>query len=148
VFERAFTTPHAVWFTTDASGDAHLTVAVRLDHAPRTFETMLDARTAARLKVLCHAFLSAKAPACERLVPDGPRYYVAEYEDGGYLMRSFASPRWGTRDDKFVRVAEALRDYAVAPDSLKSVYSRSIQRAADELECELDSNAVPGCSHQ
>jgi hypothetical protein len=146
VFEPAFSTDHALWFTIQTSGDARVSVSTLTEDKADFFEASLDSRTAARLKRLCHSFLTAPRPPCARIGYDGVWYHAAHHVgDSGYAMRSFWSPRRGSVDEKFVRLAEALRDYVVAPLQLRSVYWWHIQSAESELECALEPDQ-PGCS--
>jgi hypothetical protein len=146
LFEPAFATPHAVWFTVQPSGDARVSVSVLAEGTPEFSEAPLDGRTAKILERLCRRFLTSDEPTCARLGVDGVTYHAAHYVgESGYAMRSFWSPKTGTSDEKFVRVAEALRDYAVAPERFRSVYWWSIHRAAGELGCALDPDQA-GCA--
>jgi hypothetical protein len=144
--EPAFAAHHAVWLTMPASGDPWVHVAVLTDAAPSSFEAPLDHRTAEMLELKCRSFLATAPPACPRTGADGVWYHAGHFVGArGYAMRSFWSPRHGTADDKLVRVAEALRDYAVAPEPLRSVYWIDIQDAASNLGCALDPEQPP-CS--
>lgn len=146
LFEPAFAAHHAVWLTAEGSDDARVHVSVLAEAARHSFEAPLDRRTATLLKRLCHSFLTPPPPMCARIGPDGVWYHAAHFVGArGYAMRSFWSPKAGTTDEKLVRVAEALRDYAVAPEQLRSVYWLSIQRTASSLECALHPGHV-GCS--
>jgi hypothetical protein len=146
LFEPAFATHHAVWFTVEPSGDARVSVSVFVESTPEFSEAPLDGRTAVILERSCRRFLTNEEPKCARLGMDGVTFHAAHYVgESGYAMRSFWSPKTGTSDDKFVRLAEALRDYTVAPERLRSVYWWNIHRAVAELECALDSDR-PGCA--
>jgi hypothetical protein len=145
LFEPAFFSHHAVWFTAQPSGDAQVSVSALTENAPDFFDAPLDSRTAARLKRLCHSFLTSARPTCARIGYDGVWYHAAHHVgESGYAMRSFWSPKRGSVDEKFVRLAEALRDYVIAPLQLRSVYWSHIQRAESELECALEPDQ-PGC---
>ena len=51
-------------------------------------------------------------------------------------------------DDRFVAVAEALRDYAIAPESMRSVYGWKLRRAGNLYDL-FDPNCgrlTPHCS--
>ena len=120
LFEPAFATSHAVWLTAHPEGGARVTVTVTTEHEPEFFEAELDRNTATLLERECRSFLTTPPPKCAHIGLDGVWYHAAHYVgDSGYVMRSFWSPKPGTRDEKFVRLAEALRDYAIAPQRLR-----------------------------
>ena len=135
LFEPAFATDHAVWLLVHPGGGARVAVSVATEGAPEILEAELDRSTATLLERECRSFLTSAPPTCERVGVDGVWYHAAHYVgESGYAMRSFWSPKPGTRDEKFVRLTEAIRDYAIAPERLRSVYFWNIHRAAAELE--------------
>lgn len=147
LFEPAFSTHHAVWLTQQsASAEGKVSVSVRTSEtAVELYETSLDERTSALLGRLCRAFLTSEPPACARIGLDGVWYHAAHHlSDSGYAMRSLWSPKRDSLDGKFVRLAEALRDYATARPALRMEYWWNIQRAALELECALQPK-IAGC---
>jgi hypothetical protein len=138
LFEPVFATHHAVWFTVQASGVAKVSVSALTGEVPDLFEAALDPSTTGMVKALCHSFAIAPPPTCAPLGVDGATYYVAHYVgDTGYAMRSFWSPRRGSVEEKFVHLAEALRDYVVAPEQLRSIYGLRIRDNVRVLHCAL-----------
>lgn len=135
LFEPAFTSPNAVWFVQNGSEeDATVFVRVRMKDETASYSAPLDRSTAARLSALCLAALSSKAEACERRGYDGTWYHAAHPERASsYLMASFWSPRTGTPADAFVKLAEALRNYATLPITLRPDAWIALQDAANGL---------------
>lgn len=138
LFEPAFATHHAVWLTVQTSGTSKISVSALVGEVPDFREASLDPSTTRMVKALCHSFLTAPPPTCARWGADGVTYHAAHYVgDTGYAMRSFWSPKRGTVEEKFVRLAEALRDYVVVPEQLRSIYGSRIRDNALELHCAL-----------
>jgi hypothetical protein len=139
LFEPSFASPHAVWIVQEGeAADATVFVKVRINDDIATYSAALDGHTAARLSNLCRAALSSKAEACARSGSDGTWYHAA-HPDGAssYLMASFWSPRTGTLADAFVKLAEALRNYATLPAPLRSESWYALQEAANDLGTRL-----------
>lgn len=89
------------------------------------------------------------APPASPAVPVRHPGHAAHYVDAsGYAMRSFRSPPPRTPEWKFVRLVEALRDYAVAPKRLASVYWSRILDSVDDLDCALDPDQYSWCKHR
>ena len=134
VFEPAFATHHSVWFTDPPDGVAMARVLIaNPDGPPTRLEARLPSNVAASLERGCRKFLTS-APRCANLGRDGVYFHAAHYVGDGYAMRTLWSPRVGTLDRQFVALVEALRDYVVGPEALRSVhYFRLL-----DLQIELD----------
>jgi hypothetical protein len=142
LFEPAFSNGNAVWFTNSLSGDAVVSVTVltsashvltQASHVER-YSVELDPKTASQLKNLCESFLERPPPRCDPMGFDGVWYHAAHYVSGrGYLMRSFWTPRRDSVERRFVELAEALRDFATSPASLRTEHWWRIQDTADAL---------------
>ena len=135
LFEPSFGSRHAVWITpTSPDGGANVFVRVRTSTGTEAFSAPLEAATATRLSRLCLAALTARFSSCERLGADGVWYHAAHPAPvGGYAMASFWSPRQGDIAYSFVKVAEALRDYATLPQALRAQAWLRLNEAAGAL---------------
>jgi len=135
VFEPAFSSAHAVWFVQNSpAADAMVFVKVRANDQIQSYSALLDGNTASRLSKLCLASLSSRTETCQPLGMDGVWYHAAHPKpSGSYEMASFWSPRRGTVASTFVGVAEALRNYATMPQSLRSPAWLALQEAANRL---------------
>lgn len=135
LFEPAFSSPHAVWFVQDnVAADATVFVKLRTHDGVQSYSAPLDRNTALRLSKLCLASLTTRTKACERIGTDGVWYHAAHpSSDHSYAMASFWSPRQATVAKDFVKVVEALRNYATMPEALRSPAWLALQEAANEL---------------
>jgi hypothetical protein len=142
LFEPAFSNAHAVWFVQDDTAvDAMVVVRVRLDDRIQSYSAPLDHGTGLRLSKLCLASLTSRTEGCGRRGMDGVWYHVAHPQTAhSYAMASFWSPRQGTVASDFVRVAEALRNYATVPATLRSPAWLALQEAANSLSTRLASS--------
>ncbi len=132
---------HVVWFTHDGESGATVEVRFQSQDGGRERRTAkLDHRTARMLDRMCEQFLRHRSE-CARRGFDGTYFHAAHYVPGNrYLMRSFWSPRYDSIDARFVDVVEALRDYALFPDDLRSLKWLRIQDSAGRLEDALGSD--------
>ncbi len=130
VFEPAFAVTHAVYLASTHPGtNARMFVAVRQTETVSTYSAPLDCRTAAQLELLCMRWLTEHSVDCTRRGVDGTWFHVAHaHRPGRYLARSFWSPRQDSDAAKLVELAEAMRNYAVAPESLRAVYGQRLNR--------------------
>jgi hypothetical protein len=135
VFEPAFSFDRAVWFVhDDPRSDARLIARVRTDAGIQSFEAPLDGSTALRLSRLCLAALTAEIDSCASRGMDGTHYHFANPSpDRGYVMATFWTPRRGTLARAVVELADALRDYAAIPETMRYPLWIRIQEAESEL---------------
>jgi hypothetical protein len=139
LFEPAFENPHAVWFVLDdARGDATVFVRLFVNHEVQSFSTSLDRGTALRLSRSCLTALTSDFPSCQRWGHDGAWYHAAHPRAAGsYAMASFWTPGPGTVANAFVKVAEALRNYATLPQPLGRQAWLTLQEAEREFSKRL-----------
>jgi hypothetical protein len=135
LFEPAFSSPHAVWFVQDdAAADATVLVRVQAEDQIQSYSAPLDRNTAVRLSKVCLATLTLRDETCPRRGMDGVWYHAAHPSTAHvYAMASFWSPRAGTLAMAFVKVAEALRNYATVPEALRAPAWSALQEAIDAL---------------
>jgi hypothetical protein len=139
LFEPAFSSPYAVWFVQDnEAADATVVVRVHTHDRIESYSALLDRGTAVRLSRLCLASLTLATTSCSRIGMDGVWYHAAHPKTAqSYAMASFWSPQPGTLPNAFVKVAEALRNYATLPEALRSPAWIALQEAADSLSVQL-----------
>lgn len=135
LFEPAFSNRHAVWIVQlSPEREAEVVVHIRGGSGIDVFSAPLSAGTAARLSRLCLATLTADFSSCKRTGFDGVWYHAAHPAPaGGYVMAAFWTPRRGTVAEAFAAVAEALRDYAVLPPTLRGPAWLRLVTSADTL---------------
>ena len=139
VFEPAFSSPHAVWFVqNNAAADATVFVKVHAIDGVESYSAPLDRISARRLSQLCLTALTADFSSCERLGVDGVWYHAAHpLAAHAYAMASFWTPRQDTVANALVSVAEALRNYATLPESLRSQARTRLRESEDDLSRRL-----------
>lgn len=146
LFEPAFSSAYAVWFVQDeAMADVTVVLKVGANDQTQSYAAPIDRNTAERLSKLCLASLTTRVGDCGRLGYDGVWYHAAHPGPAhGYAMASFWSPKPGTLAHDFVKVAEALRDYAALPEALRHPAWLALQEAMDRLTDRLDSGSRHG----
>lgn len=141
LFEPAFSSAHAVWLVQgDPAADATVFVRIRTAGDDQSYSAPLDRNTALRLSELCLASVSSRSETCPRHGVDGVWYHAAHPDSShSYAMASFWSPRRGTVASAFVKVAEALRNYATSSATLRSPAWLALREASDGLSEHLAS---------
>lgn len=139
LFTPAFQSPHAVWFVQDdAAGEATVFVRILANEQLQSFSAPLDIGTAMRLSQLCLKALTADFASCEHWGHDGVWYHAAHPRVAdSYVMASFWSPRQGTVAKAFVKVAEALRNYATLPEALRAQAWLTLQESTADFSKRL-----------
>jgi hypothetical protein len=139
VLEPAFSNPHAVWFVQNGAWtEATVFVKVHTNDGVESYSAVLDGSTAGRLSQLCLTALTADFRSCEPLGRDGVWYHVAHpLPTHAYAMASFWTPRQGTVANAVVKVAEALRNYATLPESLRYQAWIRLQESENDLSKRL-----------